>query len=216
MKIEKLDENKIRITLNIEDLHERNIDTHSFMSNSIESQSIFLDMLNTAEKEVGFKTDNCRIMIEAIALKDGSFILTITKVAQDENIYAPPKIPSRKKVLHIKRKIPTVNTNKTIYRFENFDTFCDFCTFLSKSTYKDSIIELAKDTSLYEYNSSCYLILSNIHSQIDLIKFLAISITEFAYFVENPEIFERKLTEYGKPIIKNNAIVITSKYFLKK
>lgn len=42
------------------------------MSNSIESQDIFLDMLSKAEKEVGFYTDNCRIMIEALALKDRS------------------------------------------------------------------------------------------------------------------------------------------------
>ena len=41
MKIEKLNENKIRVTLNLDDLIERNIDYHSFMSNSIESQSIF-------------------------------------------------------------------------------------------------------------------------------------------------------------------------------
>lgn len=70
MKIEKLNENKIRITLNMEDLNERDIDYHSFMSNSIESQEIFLDMLNTAEKEVGFHTDDSRIMIETLALKD--------------------------------------------------------------------------------------------------------------------------------------------------
>lgn len=70
MKIEKLNENKIRITLNMQDLNERDIDYHSFMSNSIESQDIFLDMLHTAEKEVGFYTDDCRIMIEALALKD--------------------------------------------------------------------------------------------------------------------------------------------------
>lgn len=70
MKIEKLNEDKIRITLNMEDLSERDIDYHTFMSNSIESQSIFLDMLNRAEKEVGFYTNNCRIMIEALALKD--------------------------------------------------------------------------------------------------------------------------------------------------
>lgn len=73
MKIEKLNENKIRITLNMEDLKERDIDYHSFMSNSIESQGIFLDMLSTAEKEVGFYTDDCRIMIEALALKDRTF-----------------------------------------------------------------------------------------------------------------------------------------------
>ena len=70
MKIEKLDENKIRITLNMDDLNEHDIDYHTFMSNSIETQSIFLDMLNTAEREVGFNTDDCRIMIEAVALKD--------------------------------------------------------------------------------------------------------------------------------------------------
>ena len=70
MKIEKLTEDKIRITLNLDDLKERDIDYHSFMSNSIESQSIFLDMLDTAEKEVGFDTNDCRIMIEALALKN--------------------------------------------------------------------------------------------------------------------------------------------------
>ncbi len=70
MKIEKLNENKIRVTLNIDDLAERDIDYHSFMSNSIESQSIFIDMLNKAEREVGFNTEDCRIMIEALALKD--------------------------------------------------------------------------------------------------------------------------------------------------
>ncbi len=68
MKIEKLNEDKIRITLNMDDLNERDIDYHAFMSNSIESQSIFLDMLDTAEKEVGFNTQDCRIQIEAIAL----------------------------------------------------------------------------------------------------------------------------------------------------
>ncbi len=70
MKIEKLNENKIRITLNIEDLRERDIDYQSFMSHSIESQDIVLDMLDTAEKEFGFNTDNCRIQIEAVALSN--------------------------------------------------------------------------------------------------------------------------------------------------
>ena len=58
MKIEKLNEDKIRITLDINDLKEKNIDFHSFMSNSISTQSIFVDMLKKAEKEVGFITKN--------------------------------------------------------------------------------------------------------------------------------------------------------------
>lgn len=70
MRIEKITDNKIRITLNIEDLKEKNMDLHSFMANSFESQSLFLDMLEEADKEVGFKTDNYRLMIEAIATSD--------------------------------------------------------------------------------------------------------------------------------------------------
>ena len=131
MKIEKLNENKIRITLNMDDLNERNLDLHSFMSNSIESQDIFLDMLNEADEEVGFNTDDCRIMIEALALNDGHFVLTITKFEHKTD----EKALTRKKTLHIKRKNPTVNFAKTIYSFDSFDAFCDFCNFLKNTRY---------------------------------------------------------------------------------
>ena len=68
MQIEKLNENKIRITLNLDDLKENNIDLHSFMSNSIESQDLFYTMLDKAEKEVGFETKDYKLMIEALAV----------------------------------------------------------------------------------------------------------------------------------------------------
>ena len=70
MQIEKLTENKIRIILNLEDLKEKNIDLHSFMSNSIESQDLFYDVLNKAEEEIGFITKNYKLMIEAIAVPE--------------------------------------------------------------------------------------------------------------------------------------------------
>jgi len=70
MKIEKLNENKIRIILNLDDLKEKNIDFHSFMSNSIESQDLFLDMLDKAEEEIGFITKDYKLIIEAIATSD--------------------------------------------------------------------------------------------------------------------------------------------------
>ena len=66
MKFEKLTENKIRIIFNLEDLNEKNIDCHAFMSNSIESQDLFFDMLETAEREIGFVTKNYKLLIEAL------------------------------------------------------------------------------------------------------------------------------------------------------
>ena len=79
MKIEKLNENKIRIILNLEDLKEKNIDFHSFMASPIETQSLFLDMLALAEEEVGFVTKNYRVSIEALAASTGDFIFTLTR-----------------------------------------------------------------------------------------------------------------------------------------
>ena len=70
MKFEKLTENKIRITLNIKDLEKENIDFHSFMSSSLETQDLFLDMLEKAEKEIGFITKDYKLIIEAIATSD--------------------------------------------------------------------------------------------------------------------------------------------------
>lgn len=216
MKIEKLNENKIRITLNMDDLSERNIDYHSFMSNSIESQSIFLDMLDSAQKEVGFNTDDCRIMIEALALRDGRFVLTITKFEYaKEEILSEDNVP-KKKTLHIKRKSPTLDTSKTIYSFESFESFCDYCSFLQHSMYNTKISKLAKSCELYKYNSNYYLIFTNINLKSDAVNFICHSITEFAHFIDNSELFEKKITEYGTPIIKKNAIKTCIEHFVQK
>ena len=79
MQIEKLNENKIRITLNLDDLKENNIDLHSFMANSIETQDLFYSMLDRAEKEVGFKTQNYKLMIEALAIPNRKFCFNCNK-----------------------------------------------------------------------------------------------------------------------------------------
>lgn len=75
MQIEKITENKIRIILNIQDLQGKNIDLHTFMSNSIESQDLFYEMLNKAEKEVGFETKNYKLIIESLAIPNRKFYI---------------------------------------------------------------------------------------------------------------------------------------------
>ena len=84
MRIEKLNENKIRIFFDIQDLIEKNIDLHTFMSNSMETQDLFLDMLDKAETELGFNTKNYKLVIEALASSDGNFIITVTRILPNE------------------------------------------------------------------------------------------------------------------------------------
>lgn len=203
MKIEKITDNKIRIILNLDDLKAKNIDLHSLMSNSIESQSLFVDMLDEAEKTVGFYTKDSKIMIEALASSEGLFVFTITKVEEDT--------PKRRSV-KIKRKTTNTNVKKAIYRFETFDEFCGFCSYVNNGSL-DRLKGLAKNTSLYLYDNTYYLVVSDINLDYSNLKGFYATISEFAKLVNNSDGFESKLIEYGKPIMKRNAIGRSIEYF---
>lgn len=207
MKIEKITENKIRIILNTEDLEKNNVDFKAFIDNSAKSQSLLLNILNKAEKEVGFYTKDSKILIEAFASSDGQLIFTITKFSTETVQTLLPK-----KVLSVKRKDLTLNNKIAVYAFNNFDTFCDFCNSLTTHLFKN-LKQLCTNISLYVYNDTYYLVFSNIDINFRFLKGFYSSISEFATFVTNSLNFERKLVEYGKLIFKNNAIQNGYKYF---
>lgn len=177
LKIEKLSENKIRIILNLEDLKKKNIDFHSFMSDPIESQSLFLDMLHTAEQEIGFVTKDYKISIEAFAMSDGNFVLTVTRDLEDLS-----KI-DRKKV-HIKRKSFDFTKTTAIYTFYSFDDLCSFCEFIRNNSNYSGVSNI-HNTSLYKYNGSYYLCFHNIvrwHKKFEGLLFNSYRVFNFCRF----------------------------------
>ena len=204
MHIEKLNENKIRITLNLDDLKENNIDLHSFMASSIETQDLFYDMLDKAEKEVGFETKDYKLMIEALAIPNGNFILTVTR-------FSPDKEKIKKPIA--KRKTLNEKINISVYEFESFDNFVEFCAYLSTNIDNNTYLKLKKST-LYSYNNKYYLVININNFKLDVFKTLHCSIIEFGKYISNSDIFERKLIEYGKVIYKTNAIGKCTKVFL--
>ena len=199
MRIEKLNENKIRIFLGIEDLREKNIDLHDFMSNSLESQDLFLDLLTKAETEVGFKTHNYKLLIEALASSDGNFIFTITRTKPEGSQKLKENKPK------VKRYTTTPNKALSIYSFNTFDEFCEFCNYIQTSNL-NKFIDKLKNSSLVLYKGTYYLIVTDLKS-------FSYTISEFSSRVKNEELLERKLKEYGKVIIPKNAIATCLKYF---
>lgn len=207
MRFEKLNEDKIRITLSNEDLIKKDIDFHSFMSNSIESQDLFFDMLEEAEKEIGFVTKDYLIRIEALAMAGGDFILTVTRRLPEKT-----KNNIRKKV-HIKRKNIKLDSSQFIYCFNSFDDYCSFIEFFNKNGFKHA--NLADNILLYEYKNVYYLSIKGVNLNYPNLKKLFSCITEFACFVNHSEIFASKLSESAKLIMKHNAIRIGIKNFIK-
>jgi len=209
MKFEKLNDNKIRITLSIQDLAEKEIDFHVFMSDPIESQNILIDMLEEAKKQTGFDPEDYNLKVEALAMADTNFVFTITKVLPD---IEKPKLARKK--FTVKRKSFSPSCSDVIYCFNTFDDYCGFLCFLSENKIHDFINDIADSVCLYFYKNEYYLVLSGVHLEvINKLKFF-IEIVEFSKNVTNSKPFASKLKESGSLIMDNNALEIGLKHFV--
>lgn len=213
MKFEKLSENKIRITLSTKDLAEKNIDFHIFMSNTLESQDILLDMLEEAKKQTGFDPENYNLKIEALCMANTNFIFTITKIVPELETDKSTTKTSRKKFI-VKRKDIPPSASEAVYSFDSFDDFCNFLCFIKECNLINSVNNIANSIILYSYKQKYYLLIRDINLKIvNKIKFYTI-ITEFAKYVTNSKIFAGKLNECGNIFVDNNAFKIGLEHFI--
>lgn len=202
MKIEKLTDDKLKITLSIDDLEERNINLHSFMYNSPESQDLFWELLQTAEKDYGFSIDDSFIYVEAATTGSGNFTLLVTKT--NDKTPDVPKTPLKTKKItkesfKLKRKTPSVSTTDNFYVFQSFDDILAFCSICDTAILHENV--------LYQLNDCYYL-------KIDFIPYNMI--LDYASVLKSTPILEAKISEYGKVIIEHEALQTLAKHFNKK
>lgn len=149
MQIEKVNNNKLKVILSANDLKKSNIDLNTFMANSLESQELFLDILDLAEEEFNFYVNNSKLVVESVSLSNNIFIFTITKLSDHKH---------------------SISQNY-IYSFNTFDqlanifSFIDEKKFLNIYTYNDKfylIIDknnklniILEEFSNSKINSSC-------------------------------------------------------------
>ena len=86
MKIEKINDNQIRCTLNREDLESHQVNLKELAYGSEKAKKLFRDMMQQAQIQFGFEADNIPLMIEAIPVNLDSVILIITKVEDPEEL----------------------------------------------------------------------------------------------------------------------------------
>lgn len=201
MKFEKLNKDKIRIILTLNDLQDKDIDYQSFMSNSISVQKFFLDVLAEAEEKIGFDTKDYKIRIEALATSDNEFIITVTRY-----------MPFSRKSPTIKRKSTAITNSKAIYSFLSFEEFCSFCNFLNNDMIAN-LNRFAKSFDLYFYKNSYFLIVDKIISEDTYFKKFNSVISEFSEYISSSSLLENKLLEYGDLIFSKKAIKSCIKHF---
>ncbi len=97
MKIEKINDNQIKCTLNKSDLASREIKISELAYGTQKAKDLFRDMMQQAAYEFGFEAEDIPLMIEAIPVSPDCIVLLITKVEDPEELdtrfskFAPAK-----------------------------------------------------------------------------------------------------------------------------
>lgn len=215
MKFEKINDNQMRVIISIKDLEDNDISLHDFMSNSLESQDLFFDLLEEAEEKIGFQTKNCQVRIEALAMSDDNFVLTITKIKPNTNKKRTHSSSRRSKPVAKRKSHTPIELNYLIYKFNSFDDYCYFIEFLVKNKLINAV-KVAEKIYLYLYKNCFYLVLYNLNTKYsNITKFYTI-ITEFGSYISNPDIFIHRLNESGTLFMKNNAFKKSFLHFTSK
>lgn len=202
MKIEKLTDNKIRVLVNSSEFDVEKLDITTFLSQSLEDNTLLSNILRRAHDEIGFNTDGCKLLIESFFSSENILVFTITKYS--------PKV--QKKKLSVKKRDFKFYNTYAVFKFNTFEDFCLLCERIN-NTYLFEFKKFIKNISLYLYNNTYYLFFKNIDISYNF-KPIYLLVAEFASPLPHTSSFENKLLEHGKVIIKNNAISTGIKYFV--
>ena len=87
MIVERLNENSIALTINRNELNDRNLKITDLTYGSEKTQKLFVELAGIAKKELNFDIDS-PIAVEAVPLKDGNVKLIITKIFDPDELDA--------------------------------------------------------------------------------------------------------------------------------
>lgn len=146
MRIERLAENKVKVTLTGDDLIGFNINIKKLTGDSSELHSFLFKIMETIKEETDFNPYSGQIVVEAHRVNDGMSIV-ISKIDSGR-----PQVTE--KIHNGKRIIAKIHEHRTGFATYYFDKFEDICSVLEKL--HNSVHEY---NSLYKLNGEyCYLI----------------------------------------------------------
>lgn len=208
MKIEKISENMIKVTISLNDLEERNIDLSALNYNSPAAQELFWDMMEQAEEKYGFNVADSQLIIEPAPDSDDGVIITITRVDEEgdfESIQKYIKSKLKKSDLRSKKKSRRVCSTISIYAFKSIDDIA----MLSKRL--ENIY--SGENNMYKCRSTYYLVLSRNSITLEDTRLFDLLLDEYGKKVSNITFIEGYLNEYGNKIIDSDALGVLRKYF---
>lgn len=192
MKIEKINNNTLKIILSIEELSSKDISIKDIEVGKKKAQNFFFDLIEDSAYAEDFLKDNNKLLVEAAISQDNYFIVTITKIEEMPEI--------SKNVLP--KKYDCKHTISSLYFFNNIS---DLSKFINQVT-KQSLY--VGTNSLYKHNNIYFLTFTSKTIKDDTFKKTYYTLTEYC----NNHLAKKNsictLKEASTLVISKNAIEI--------
>ena len=197
MKFELLKSNKIKVTMNAQDLSELGISFEAMAKNSPESRDVFFELLRRAEKETGFSYDNARLVVEAaIQAEKSEMTLFVTKVDNAEEKALFDKLSKLNLELTKENKKEEKKEEKqpvnTMIELADFEDVIKMCHCMRECFWG----------TLYSYKDKYYMTMLPIYIP---------KASEFG--IVCPEGYRSIVEEHGTPVVKNSAFLFIRNKF---
>lgn len=193
MRLERLNSNKIKIFLSLDDLFERGLTKEDIWKDSLKWHQLFHEMLEEANEEFGVEISG-PVAVEIFSMQAQGMVMIVTMEEELEEI------------LHdgfIDMQFIMDEGEEVLFEFTDFE---DVLLLANRLAIMDM-----KSGSLYAYQNKYYYKINHQNSK-ELNKLIAI-LTDYG----NPSFVSiHVLEEYGKAVIRENAVETLLLHFNKE
>lgn len=210
MKIEKINDNKIKVLIDMDEVREWNVDIKNLSKNTPEIQEMFWTAIKLAERDAEFYVDGAKLFVEAIPNQeeiDSCFGMLITKIFSDGDLdhaitHCSYKGRIKKTELKGNTKLRYA-IGKRIFKFDDFENVLGAASAIKYDFFGES--------TLYKCDEIYYLMLIPM-TRIDMVGVEKIML-EFSQRQPKTLISHGRLNELGEVMIAENAVEILCEYF---
>lgn len=213
MKIERINENKIKVHIDANEAKEWNVSLKMISKNTPEVQEMFWTAIRQAKKDVDFSVDGAKLLVEAVpSCEDDGFGMMITRTSNEEELSeAIHRCAARGNIHRTELKIHSSAQRRKagrrfLYCFSDFENLC------AAGEVIGNIFEGA--STLYKYGESFYLYLqpasSGCFAETEHI------LSEFSVKQEKGQFMLGYLNEHAEVLIEENAVDVILDYFCCK
>lgn len=210
MKIERISENQLKLTLTKDDLVERDIRPEDLITPSEKTQKLFRDIMEQALDEADFISENTPLMVEAVPSGTDSIMIIVTKVSgKDKSTKIGTDALSQAQDLHRWKKKPidvqsspaaeAETSDFLIYSFPELDDVIQVSLRLTEN--------FRGESSLYKNENKYFLILQGgtYTAEASAAK-LELILKEYGQKHISTPLAKYYLLEHGEAILSKDAI----------